>query len=65
MIHRLGTGDSHLKKKKDYLHFQMQCCYTGTEGMSPLTNMKFRQIGAAERKGFAAEQNQPFFINQS
>lgn len=55
MIHRLGKSDSHLKKKTKII-YQMQCHYTDTEGMSPLTTMKFRQIREAEVKGFAAEQ---------
>lgn len=56
MIHRLGTDDGHLKEKKIIYSFQMECRYTDTEAMSPLTKMKFRQIKEAEREGFAVEQ---------
>lgn len=56
MIHRLGIDDGHLRENKIIYSFQMQCCYTDTEGMSPLTKMKFRQIREEEREGFAVEQ---------
>lgn len=57
MVHKVRTDDSHFrgKKKNKVFSFQMQYCYTGTEGVPLLTKIKFREMTEA-KKGFAAGQ---------
>lgn len=62
-IHRLGTDEPLTGEKRLFIVFK--CCYTGTEGTSPLTKRKFRPNRKAQKNGFVAEQKWSFLINTS